>query len=173
MPEKKYFSYNQIHNLVKSVAEKITSSGDHYDLILAIGGGGFIPARILRTYIKKPILAVGLMLYTPEDKPTDKPSVVQWLDEQNLQSVKNKNVLIVDEVDDTRATLEHCVQKLNAEGVNQIGIMIIHNKKKEKKGKLSEDILKHYYAASEIEDQWVVYPWDASSIEDHDANVKN
>lgn len=30
---------------------------------VAIGGGGFIPARILRTFIKIPILAVGIKLY--------------------------------------------------------------------------------------------------------------
>jgi hypoxanthine phosphoribosyltransferase len=32
-------------------------------LQVAIGGGGFIPARILRTFIKIPILAVGIKLY--------------------------------------------------------------------------------------------------------------
>ena len=33
------------------------------DVIVAIGGGGFIPARMLRTELKIPILAVSLELY--------------------------------------------------------------------------------------------------------------
>jgi hypoxanthine phosphoribosyltransferase len=36
----------------------------------------------------------------------ESPEVLQWLDERNMQEVKGKRVLIVDEVDDTRLTLE-------------------------------------------------------------------
>ena len=32
------------------------------DVIIAIGGGGFIPARMLRTELKIPILAISLEL---------------------------------------------------------------------------------------------------------------
>jgi hypoxanthine phosphoribosyltransferase len=39
------------------------------------------------------------------DKPIDAPEIVQWLDEKNAAAVKGKRVLIVDEVDDSRATL--------------------------------------------------------------------
>jgi len=40
-------------------------------VLVAIGGGGFIPARMLRTYLHTPIFAVGLQLY---DDHTNIPS---------------------------------------------------------------------------------------------------
>jgi hypoxanthine phosphoribosyltransferase len=62
MADKKYISYNAIHKLVKNLA---VSEIDKFqpELMVAIGGGGFIPARILRTFVKIPILAVALKLY--------------------------------------------------------------------------------------------------------------
>ncbi len=64
-------SYNDIHNAIARTAPRIMSEFSP-DLFIAIGGGGFIPARILRTFCKVttegkkrniPIQAVGLTLY--------------------------------------------------------------------------------------------------------------
>ena len=71
--EKIFFSYNQIHNTIKGLAVEIIDSGFDPDLIVAIGTGGFIPARIIKTYIKKPILTVGLSLYDENNKPKAAP----------------------------------------------------------------------------------------------------
>ena len=61
-----YFSYAQIHNAITSLAPRVKEFNP--DVIIAIGGGGFIPARMLRTEIKVPILAVSLELYDDETK---------------------------------------------------------------------------------------------------------
>jgi hypoxanthine phosphoribosyltransferase len=53
-----YFSYAQIHRTICALVPKIKEFKP--DVIVAIGGGGFIPARMLRTQIKIPILAVSL-----------------------------------------------------------------------------------------------------------------
>ena len=52
------------------------------DVIIAIGGGGFIPARILRTHIKVPILAVSVELYddTTNSAGTN-VNIKQWFDD--------------------------------------------------------------------------------------------
>lgn len=94
--------------------------------MIAIGGGGYVPARILRSFLKTPgspnipIQAIGLSLY--ESLPTDvveepgtKVTRTQWLDFSALGEINNlvgKSVLIVDEVDDTRTTLEYAVKEL-------------------------------------------------------------
>lgn len=91
--------------------------------MIAIGGGGFIPARIIRTFLKIsdtpeskprniPIQAIGLSLY--EALPDTSEEVVgkevirtQWLDFSTLGkkyekgALLGKRSLIVDEVDDT------------------------------------------------------------------------
>ena len=46
--EKMYISYNNIHQLCQEIAPKIKEFKP--DLIIAIGGGGFIPARMLRSF---------------------------------------------------------------------------------------------------------------------------
>ena len=65
--EKMYISYNNIHQLCQEIAPKIKEFKP--DLIIAIGGGGFIPARMLRSFLKEPgqpnvrIMAIILSLY--------------------------------------------------------------------------------------------------------------
>jgi hypothetical protein len=45
---KLYISYNQVHQLIKDSVERYRINEDFRpDLMIAIGGGGFIPARIL------------------------------------------------------------------------------------------------------------------------------
>ena len=112
--------------------------------MIAIGGGGYVPARILRSFLKRPgapnipIQAIGLSLYetlptststnstnsttsststvdTQVEAPGTKVTRTQWLDLSSLGEMENllgKNVLIVDEVDDTRTTLEYAVREL-------------------------------------------------------------
>ena len=102
--------------------------------MIAIGGGGYVPARILRSFLKQPgspnipIQAIGLSLYeqlpvtdsqdTSEgiiDKIGTKVTRTQWLDLSSLGEIQNlvgKRILIVDEVDDTRTTLEYAVKEL-------------------------------------------------------------
>jgi hypoxanthine phosphoribosyltransferase len=79
-----------------------------------------------RSFLKRPgsanipIQAIGLSLY--EDLGKDGPGQgmgtkitrTQWLDLSSLEMANliGKNVLIVDEVDDTRTTLEYAVQEL-------------------------------------------------------------
>jgi uncharacterized protein len=103
--------------------------------MIAIGGGGYVPARILRSFLKQPgspnipIQAIGLSLYeqlpsthpsshsTPGEveAPGTKVTRTQWLDLTSLGEMENlvgKRILIVDEVDDTRTTLEYAVREL-------------------------------------------------------------
>ncbi|KAJ1920221.1 hypoxanthine-guanine phosphoribosyltransferase [Mycoemilia scoparia] len=207
---KLHISYNQIHKLISATVDKYQFVENFKpDLIVAIGGGGFIPARILRTFLKSasdrkniPIQAIGLNLY--EELPThqdsdeegvpEKPGQVvqktQWLNfggSDSLVSLLGRRILIVDEVDDTRKTLAYAVDELRkdiikqeelrgmkpGESNTQIGIFVIHNKNKEKLGVLPEDVMAHYYPAANMDDVWLVYPWDAIDIDTHTEKAEN
>jgi hypoxanthine phosphoribosyltransferase len=186
--------------------------------MIAIGGGGYVPARILRyahpvllppllintfgppeltqsvrSFLKKPgspnipIQAIGLSLYEQLDSSADaqvetpgtKVTRTQWLDLSSLEMANliGKNVLIVDEVDDTRTTLEYAVRELEkdveaaSKGLGRQGektnfsIFVLHNKDKAKKGTLPQDILKgRYSAARTVGDVWINYPWEATYV---------
>ncbi len=126
----------QVHKLCQEAAPAILERFQP-QLMIAIGGGGYVPARILRSFLKQPgapnipIQAIGLSLYESlssasaggpeeeaepvEETPGTKVMRTQWLDLSSLGEMSGlvgRRVLIVDEVDDTRTTLEYAVREL-------------------------------------------------------------
>jgi len=164
--EKYYLSYRQIHETVKQLARRIEAAGFDPDLIVAIGTGGFIPARILKTFINRPLFAVGISYYGLDNVPKATPQTIQWIDEVE-RKLSGKRVLLVDEVDDSRVTLEYCLKELLSHKPEEIAVMVLHNKNKEKRGKLPKDV-RLYFAGRQMEDRWICYPWDAEDIASHE-----
>ena len=161
--EKIYLTYNMIHKTIKKLAEEIIDSGFNPDVIVAIGTGGFIPARIIKTFISRPILTVGLSLYDKNNKPKPAPEKIQWIDEVE-KKLKGKKVLLVDEVDDSRTTLEYCLRELLSDEPDEIAVAVLHNKIKEKRGVIPGEI-NRYFFGDELPDKWICYPWDAVDID--------
>jgi len=164
--DKIYFSYSDIHKTVKVLADKVRASGFDPDVMVAIGTGGFIPARILKTYLRKPILTVGLLLYADDNKPKESPMILQWIDEGE-KKLTGRKILLIDEVDDSRITLGYCLRELLRHTPSEIGVAVLHNKKKPKTGSIPAEV-KLYVAGMEIEDKWICYPWDALDITEHE-----
>lgn len=149
---------------------------------------------VSRSFLKQPgapnipIQAIGLSLYEaltsdPVEVPGTKVTRTQWLDLSSLEMANliGKNVLIVDEVDDTRTTLEYAVKELEKDvetARQQLGrtektrfsIFVLHNKDKPKRGYLPEEMLqdRRYLAALTVPDVWICYPWEATDIDEHD-----
>ncbi|ODQ81594.1 hypothetical protein BABINDRAFT_170334 [Babjeviella inositovora NRRL Y-12698] len=194
--DKMYISYNNVHQLCQETADKIKAFNP--DLIIAIGGGGFIPARMLRSFLKeegKPttrIYAIILSLYEDLNSVGTQTETVgvdvvrtQWIDyAQAGLDLVNKRVLIVDEVDDTRTTLHYAVSELKKDVVEQakkqsadpsnteFGIFVLHDKIKTKKAGLPKDIMdSRYFAARTVEDCWIAYPWESVDIVHHTARA--
>ncbi|KAH9066682.1 PRTase-like protein [Lactarius vividus] len=190
-PEHIRVTYNEVHNIIKRSAKQISEFKP--DLLIAIGGGGFFPARVLRTFLKSPdtrknvpIYAICLSLYEPVPGVTDEKigsEVIrtQWLGPEAGEILLGKRVLIVDEVDDSRKTLQYAVSELHKDADNALqslphykregaktkfAVFVVHNKLKPKLGSLPEDI--PYYVGDEVDDLWLDYPWEATDIEEHD-----
>ncbi|KAI9631714.1 putative transferase [Dioszegia hungarica] len=134
-------SYNDVHNSIQQCAAKIQKEFEP-TLFIAIGGGGFIPARILRTFLKTttegkkrniPIQAVGLTLYESMGgiaEVVGKEVVrTQWLDFSTLGKtfkhggLLGRRILIVDEVDDTRTTLIYLIRELQKDIDEQLQLI--------------------------------------------------
>ncbi len=169
--EKQYLTYDQIHRTVKKLSEEIISEGFDPDVIVAIGTGGFIPARILKTFINRPIFTVGLSYYDENNQPKESPEKIQWIDEVETK-LKGKKVLLVDEVDDSRTTLEYCLRELLRHEPREIAVAVLHNKNKEKRGVIPEEV-SMYFAGETLEDNWICYPWDAQDIDEQNRNAVN
>lgn len=159
-------TYNDVHHLIRASASSIQSTF-HPDMLIAIGGGGFLPARVLRTFLRDPstkrnipIHAIGLSLYeslpgTTAEQIGEEVVRTQWLGPDAGKTLLGRRALIVDEVDDSRKTLQYAVQELQKDvelaiaGLSgeekeakrtKFAIFVVHNKLKEKKGTLPSDI---------------------------------
>lgn len=166
---KLWITYNDTHNLVKSLCMKITTELKRKDLkvdvIVCIGTGGWFVGRVANTYLDVPIGTVTYKSYVDESQRDIK--VVQWLPEEFINNfITGKNVLILDELNDTGSTLYECTKQIKTCGPNQVIVGVLHHKNKPKTKELDDDV--HYYYSKEIEDKWIVYPWEAQNIETHD-----
>jgi len=83
------------------------------------------------------------------------------------KKLHGRRILLVDEVDDSRVTLEYCLRELLRHGPTEIAVAVLHNKRKEKRGALPPEIHR-YWAGEELEDRWICYPWDARDIGRHE-----
>ena len=155
---KLYFTYDSIHELIAKSVYKAKEFEP--DVIIAIGGGGFIAGRIVRTFLKVPLLSVTVKLYNDvtSDTNSSEPTILQWLDEKNISWIKGKRVLIVDEIDDTRVTMGFVCQKMVEHGVSAIGTFVIHNKLRPKHGVLPNGAV--HMSCEEVANVWIVYPWE-------------
>lgn len=163
-PTKIYFSFNDIQNNVKTLANKIISSGIKYEAMIAISGGGLIPARLLRTYLNIPIYCMGVSLYKGSVKQKH-PIVTQSIGNKELDTIRERHILIIDDLDDTRDTLAFVIKQLEIKYMTDfyIDVAVLYNKEKDKTAELSNQV--NYYCAKEIPDEWVVFPWDTDYIE--------
>lgn len=158
-----YFTYTQMHRLVRKLADQIKNDDFDPDFMIAIGTGGFIPARILKIYINKKILTVGLSYYTDENTQRETLQKIQWLDDDQ-KKLDGKKVLLIDEVNDTGGTLEYTLNELLSCNPKEIAVVVLHDKKKEKKGHIPPEITR-YYVGEYTGPGWIHYPWESTDID--------
>ncbi|KAJ7224428.1 hypothetical protein GGX14DRAFT_650289 [Mycena pura] len=110
------------------------------DLLVAIGGGGFFPARVMRTFLREEtehkalqIQAIGLSLYEPVEGTTvntigQEVIRTQWLAKDldcglhhaHLSGGETFKRLRQDEVDDTRKTLHYALSELQKDAEEEL-----------------------------------------------------
>ena len=154
--EKIKYSYDDIHRIVKKMAHEIADSGIQIDIVISIATGGWIPARILRTFLlhngkfAKPLYSVGIINYDSNDNLLNNPTIVQNLP-INLD-LKDKSVLLVDEVADSGGTFVKAKEYVEFLHPKKLYTSVIHLKDKSK--------FKPDFVGEFAGNNWIVYPWD-------------
>ncbi len=157
-------TYEDVHRGCANLAAQIAADDWSPDILVAIASGGFIPARILKTFLKKPVYVVGLQRYDEDHALHPVPVKIQWIDEVE-KKLGGKKILIVDEVDDTRVTLSYCLAELSFHGPEEMRVAVLHQKDKPKEASYPAGT--KAYQAAVIPDVWIKYPWDALDIDTH------
>lgn len=108
-------SWQQLHEDTFTLAKKIEASGQRYDLIVAIARGGMTIAQILSDFLSLPVATFTVSSY--KDLCQEKSSEISFHVGGNL---KNKRILLVDDVSDTGKTFERGVEYLHKLGATSI-----------------------------------------------------
>ncbi len=100
-------SWNTYHALTQSLAAKILKDKKQFDEIVAISRGGLTLGHLLSDFLRIPISTITIQSYT--DIQTQGELKIT----QKLQvSIRDKNILLVDDVSDTGKTLKRAISYL-------------------------------------------------------------
>jgi hypoxanthine phosphoribosyltransferase len=167
---KRLVTYFDVHQLVESNVAHVAHFAP--DVILAVGGGGVIPARILRTFLPHlPLIAISANLYNDvSESVNDQVEFLQWVDDATADRFfKGKRVMVVDDIDDSRATLTSVLQRLQQGKAkpSAVGTFVLFSK--ESKTKPEKFPSKPFIVAERIaEKTWVEFPWEVTDLERHE-----
>ena len=145
-------SWNQIYGLLLKLAEAVRKSGFKPDLIVGVSRGGWIPARIISDLLENPKLAnVTAEFYVGIAETKNEPTITQPVS----VSVKDKRVLVVDDVADTGESLKLVNSHLKKHGASEVKIATIYYKP-------WSIIVPHYYEKETR--RWIVFPWEQKEV---------
>lgn len=148
LPEFEIASWNQIYTTLLNLAETIQKSGFEPDVILGVSRGGLLPARIISDLLENPHLAnVRTECYSGVAETKREPVITQSVS----VPVKDRKVLVVDDVADMGESLKRVDSHLKKQGASTVKIATIYYKPWSK-------IVPDYYG--KMTRCWVVFPWE-------------
>lgn len=131
----------------------LTKQIKNVNTVLTIGRGGTIPGTLIGYELKiKDIINFGVQSYT-EDKVAGRFQIQQ---EPTLSLLRNKQVLVVDDLSDKGATLKYVCNYLNYNRINYDTCTLY----------IKEDttFIPKYYTKAFRGDEWIQFPWDDLSV---------
>lgn len=141
-------SWERIQWFSIEIAEEVKRSKYNPDVIVGISRGGWIPARIISDVIEKAVLAnVSVKFYEQLGETKGKPTITQPI----TISVKEKKLLLVDDVADTGQSLVLVKKYLKDKGASEIKIASIYYKP-------WSIIIPDYYRKET--NLWIIFPWE-------------
>lgn len=142
-------SWSQTERLCQRLAGSIRESGYRPDLIIAIGRGGYVPARLLCDYLNIMRLTSIKIEHYMAGADRQKEAVIRYPLKADIRGLR---VLLVDDVNDTGATLIVAEQHLQTFQPAEVRTAVLHHK-------AVTVFAVNYYARKIIKWRWLIYPW--------------
>lgn len=131
--------------MIKKLAKKIDYK-PHY--LIGIARGGLIPLRFLSDMLHNPNIAVlRIEFYKKIGETHDSPKITQDIG----IDIKEKKVLLVDDVADSGRSLAVAKEHLYKKGASEVRCATLHYK--------PSSVVKPEYFVEKTE-KWIVYPWE-------------
>jgi len=147
--KKVYLSWDDTVKAITEISDVIKKSKFLPDMILSVGRGGMIPARLLSDLLKvSDVCMLEAKMYTGIGTRNLQPKLGTL-----TASVYKKKVLIVDDIVDSGLTLDAVMTMVHNQKADQIKSATIVIKDHVKR-------LPSYFHQTAKEDEWVVFPWE-------------
>lgn len=142
-------TWNEFYGLAKSLSHLIKSSGWRPDLVVAIGRGGYVPARVVCDFLVFDLLTSMKVEHWGIGAQKKGEARVRF---PLATEVSCQKVLIVDDITDTGDTLITAVGYVKSLGPKEVRTAVLQHK-------IISEFLPDYYSEKITEWRWVIYPW--------------
>jgi hypoxanthine phosphoribosyltransferase len=142
-------SWDSSYKLAKTLAARIKESGYRPDLVIAIGRGGFVPARVVCDFLLYEKLTSIKIEHWGSAAQKKERAVVRF---PLSLDVRGLRLLVVDDVTDTGETLEAAVRYLDTCNPGELRTAVLQHKE-------SSGYSPDYCAERVCEWRWIIYPW--------------
>lgn len=143
-------TWNRVYALSRSLALKIRESGFTPDIIVAIGRGGYVPARILADYLD--MMALTSMKIEHYSRGAHKEAAARIKYPLGVD-VSGMQVLVVDDVSDSGDTFQvataHIRERFQPAGIKTA---VLHHK-------IVSAYRPDFFTQRIVKWRWIIYPW--------------
>lgn len=147
-PEFEVPTWDQVYNLLLSLADKIRRGEFKSDIIVGVSRGGWLPTRVLSDLLCNPnVASVRTELYEGVAEARCAPILTQPVS----VPVEGKKLLVVDEVADTGRSLKLVKEHAVEHGASEVKVATVYCK--------PWSITKPDYYEKESS-CWIVFPWE-------------
>lgn len=141
-------SWATVYSLSRELARMVKASGFRPDLIIAVGRGGYAPARIVCDFLHvTDLTSVRVEHYTATEKHSE--VIIRY---PLGADIRGRRVLVVDDVNDSGDTLQALVEYLATLQPGTLHTGVLHEK--------STTTFAVDFAAKRTRTwRWIIYPW--------------
>lgn len=142
-------SWELFDTLARTLARQIRESGDRIDLIVGIGRGGYMPARMMSDILG----IMNLASFKIEHYHGSVKSKAAFVRYPLVAEVAKRHILLVDDVSDSGDTFHVALQHIESRGKpSQVKTAVLHHK-------TVSTFEPDHYAATVKQWRWIIYPW--------------
>lgn len=148
--DKEILTWDGFGTATRELAQQIVDSGFTPDIIIAVARGGLLPAGALGYAMGVKLAdAINVEFYTDVEETLPDPVLLEPLLDTN--SIRGKQLLVVDDVADSGRTLALVLELLEKEGASCRSAVLY--------AKPRSEVDPNY--VWKRTDQWIVFPWSA------------
>jgi len=154
--KKEYYNWENVQDMISDIVQQIAVDGDNFkpDYVVGLTRGGLIPATMLSHYFEVPMHTLEIKL---RDHATT-PESNKWMAQD---AVDGKNILIVDDINDTGETLAWIKQDWNKQGeINWPANIRFAVLTENQPSKFSDVDYVSKFINKDENPSWIVYPWE-------------